>query len=345
MANQQASRPKSVLGGTSIAAVVLVIVLPFILPATTLASQILIFALATLACNLLLGYTGLLSFGQGLFFGAGAYIGSLVMIHASAGLFLAIVAAALGCALVAALLGALIIRRSGIYFVMLTLAFAQVAYFLAYTLSNWTGGENGLLDIPRPPIGLGSWHLVSLSSSSAFYAFIAVLFILIYIAARRVIQSPFGSTLIAIRENEVRAWTLGYNVYFFKLLAFVLAGAITGIAGLLYAMLLNFAPLSNIELAMSETILIMAIIGGAASMFGSLLGASFVVLLGEFLSPIWPRWMILLGAALLAISLYMQGGIWGLIETVMATARTKFKSRNTGHASIESASPADGDES
>src|SRR5699024_4770040 len=138
---------------------------------------------------------------------------------------------------------------------------------------------------------------------------------LVFLAARIVIRSPFGSTLIAIRENEARASAVGYNIGNFKLLAFILSGAITGIAGALYAMLLNFAPLSNIELAMSESILIMTIIGGAGSLFGSLLGAASIVILGEFLSPIWPRWMILLGAALIAVSLYMRGGLWGVIET------------------------------
>src|SRR5699024_9555168 len=150
-----------------------------------------------------------------------------------------------------------------------------------------------------------------------YYVFIAILFMLIFVAARRIIQSPLGSTLVAIRENEARASAVGYNVRHFKLLAFVLSGAITGIAGVLYAMLLNFAPLSNIELSMSESILVMTIIGGAASLFGSLLGAASIVILGEFLSPVWPRWMILLGAALIAVSLYMRGGLWGVIETII----------------------------
>ena len=124
--------------------------LPLVLPSATLASEILIFALAALACNLLLGYTGLLSFGQGIFFGAGAYCAALLMIHLQLGLFSALLGAALVGALLALLVGALAIRRTGIYFVMLTLAFSQMAYFIAYTLSDWTGGDNGLLSVPRP---------------------------------------------------------------------------------------------------------------------------------------------------------------------------------------------------
>lgn len=307
---------RSIFSGTTLAALALVIIFPLLL-SPALATQILLFALATLACNLLLGYTGLLSFGQGMFFGAGAYVGSLAMIHAGAGLFAAIVAAAAGSALLAAIVGALTIRRSGIYFVMLTLAFAQMVYFIAYTMSDWTGGENGLLDVPRPPVAIGPWQLTDLSGGLAYYCFIGVLFMLIFVAARVIIRSPFGSTLIAIRENEKRAAAVGYNIRNFKLLAFIISGAITGIAGIGYAMLLNFAPLSNVDLSMSETILIMTIIGGAGSLFGSLLGAASIVILGELLSPIWPRWMILLGAALIAVSLYLQGGLWGAIDSLL----------------------------
>jgi len=139
-----------------------VVALPLILPSATLATEILIFALAALACNLLLGYTGLLSFGQGIFFGVGAYGAALLMIHLNWGMFSALLGAAVFGAFLALLVGALAIRRKGIYFVMLTLAFSQMAYFLAYTLSGWTGGDNGLLDVPRPTTesagnGLVTW--------------------------------------------------------------------------------------------------------------------------------------------------------------------------------------------
>lgn len=269
--------------------------LPLILPSATLATEILIFALAALACNLLLGYTGLLSFGQGIFFGAGAYCAALLMIHLQLGLFSALLGAALVGGFLAFLVGALAIRRTGIYFVMLTLAFSQMAYFLAYTLSDWTGGDNGLLSVPRPEIRIGDTVLLSLADARVFYGFVAVLFLLIFIGARRVIASPFGSTLMAIRENETRASAIGYDTRHFKILVFVLSGAVTGIAGALYAMLLHFVPLSNIDLVMSENILIMTIVGGTGSLFGSLLGAGSIVLLGDFLSDLWPRWLMLLG--------------------------------------------------
>ncbi|WP_136067520.1 branched-chain amino acid ABC transporter permease [Modicisalibacter radicis] len=307
--------------GTTLAMLVVVVLLPVVLPSATLATEILIFAMAALACNLLLGYTGLLSFGQAIFFGAGAYCSALGMLHWQLGLFSALLLALGVGAVLALLVGLLCIRRKGIYFVMLTLALTQMAYFLAYTLSDWTGGDNGLLGVPRPPIALGDTTLVSLASPLAFYGLVAVLFAVIYIMARRITSSPFGSTLLAIRENEARAAALGYDIRLFKIMVFVLSGAITALAGALYAMLLNFAPLSNIELLMSEQILIMTIIGGTGSLFGSLLGAGSIVLLGDILSAIWPRWMLLLGVALIAVVIFMRGGLWGGLTSLLQRAR------------------------
>ncbi|MCA0974386.1 branched-chain amino acid ABC transporter permease [Halomonas denitrificans] len=312
------SRFKGRLGaGTTLAMLAVMVLLPVVLPSATLATEILIFAMAALACNLLLGFTGLLSFGQAIFFGAGAYISALAMIHLNAGLVGALLIAVVVGAVLALGVGMLCIRRKGIYFVMLTLALTQMAYFLAYTLSDWTGGDNGLLDVPRPPLAVGDTTLISFDSPLAFYALVAVLFAVIYVVARRITDSPFGSTLLAIRENEQRASALGYDTRLFKVMVFVLSGGITALAGALYGMLLNFVPLSNIELLMSEQILIMTIIGGTGSLFGSLLGAGAIVLLGDLLSSIWPRWMLLLGVALIAVVIFMRGGLWGGLSSLL----------------------------
>lgn len=318
--------------GTTLAMLAVVIGLPVVLPSATLATEILIFAMAALACNLLLGYTGLLSFGQAIFFGAGAYCSALAMIHWQVGLLGALLLALAVGGVLALLVGMLCIRRKGIYFVMLTLALTQMAYFLAYTLSDWTGGDNGLLDVPRPPLALGEITLLSFDSPLAFYGLVAVLFAAIYIVARRITDSPFGSTLLAIRENESRASALGYDTRLFKIMVFVLSGAITGLAGGLYGMLLNFVPLSNIELLMSEQILIMTIIGGTGSLFGSLLGAGSIVLLGDVLSAIWPRWMLLLGIALIGVVIFMRGGLWGGLQSLLNRG-----GRRGGHSRDEEA--------
>ncbi|WP_432460008.1 branched-chain amino acid ABC transporter permease [Agarivorans sp. QJM3NY_25] len=317
----------SIFGGITILALALIVLMPILLPSITLATEILIFALAALACNLLLGYTGLLSFGQGIFFGGGAYSASLVMIHLNFGLIAALATAILIGASLALIVGALSIRRTGIYFVMLTLAFTQMAYFLAYTFSQWTGGDNGLLDVPRPPLAIFGMTISDLQSSEAFYVFVASLFVIVFVFARRVIHSPFGTTLVAIRENEGRSSAVGFSTNHFKLTAFVISGAITGLAGALYALLLNFAPLSNIELAMSENIMIMTIIGGTGSLLGSILGAGSIVLIGDLLSSIWPRWMMILGAALIAVVLFLPEGLWGGLRSLSSKLLVSKKSK------------------
>lgn len=315
--------PKGLWGGTTLAVVAILLLLPLLLPSATLATEILIFAMAALACNLLLGYGGLLSFGQGLFFGAGSYLAALAMIHFEAGLIAALGIAAAAGAAIATAVGWLAIRRTGIYFVMLTLALAQMGYFLAYTLSKWTGGDNGLLDVPRPPLALFGVVLADLGGAHAFYAFVAALFLLVYVGARRVIDSPFGSTLVAIRENETRASAVGFDTRHFKMLAFTLSGAVTALAGALYAMLINYVPLDNIAMAMSENIVIMTIIGGTGSLLGSLLGAGALVLLGEILSAIWPRWPLLLGVGLILLVIFLRRGLWGGVESLMTWYRRK----------------------
>lgn len=315
--------PKGLWGGTTLAVLAILVLLPLLLPSATLATEILIFAMAALACNLLLGYGGLLSFGQGLFFGAGSYLAALAMIHFEVGLIAALGIAAAAGAVIATAVGWLAIRRTGIYFVMLTLALAQMGYFLAYTLSKWTGGDNGLLDVPRPPLALFGVVLADLGGAHAFYAFVAVLFLLVYVGARRVIDSPFGSTLVAIRENEARASAVGFDTRHFKMLAFTLSGAVTALAGALYAMLINYVPLDNVAMAMSENIVIMTIIGGTGSLLGSLLGAGALVLLGEILSAIWPRWPLLLGVGLILLVMFLRRGLWGGVETLIARYRRK----------------------
>jgi branched-chain amino acid transport system permease protein len=308
-------------GGPAPAVAVLLVLMPIALPSGAMATEILIFAMAALACNLLLGYGGLLSFGQAIFFGSGAYLSSLAMMRPGLGLLPALLTAFVCGAVLAALVGALAVRRTGIYFVMMTLAFNQTAYFIAYTLSDWTGGDNGLLDVPRPPLTLFGVTLADLGDATAYYVFAAVLFFLVFIGVRRVIASPFGSTLIAVRENEARARALGYNTRNFKIVAFALSGAVTALAGALYAMLLNFAPLENIQLSMSENIVIMTVIGGTGSLLGSLLGAGAWVIISDILAEIWPRWQILTGGALILVVLFLRGGLWGGVESLMRRFR------------------------
>lgn len=295
-----------------------VLAMPLFLQSGSLASEVLIFGLAAMGCNLLLGYTGLLSFGQGIFFGLGSYTIALLLTRWPLPMPLALLAAVAMGALGAAIVGWVAIRQKGTYFVMLTLAFAQMFYFLAYTATGLTGGDNGLMDIPRPSLTAFGGTLWRLETPWQFYGFVATLFVGVFWLLTRVSRSTFGRTLLAVRDNEERAAAIGYNLKLLKLQAFVISGAVTGLAGALHAMMIGVAPLANAEYHTSETILIMTVIGGTGNLFASLLGSAFYLLLADWLSQLWPRWLLLLGLALMAVSLWMQRGLWGLLETVFA---------------------------
>lgn len=287
-------------------ALLVTLALPLCMRSGSLASEVLIYALAAVGCNLLLGYTGLLSFGQGIFFGLGSYTIAILLTRWPLPMPLALLAAIAMGALGAAVVGWVAIRQRGTYFVMLTLAFAQMFYFVAYTASDLTGGDNGLLDVPRPDFMDTPWK---------YYAFVAVLFLIAFGLLLRVTDSVFGRTLLAIRDNEDRAAAVGYNLKHFKLLAFVISGAVTGLAGGLHAMMTGIAPLSNAEYHTSEMILIITVIGGTGNLFASVLGSAFYVLLADWLSTLWPRWLMLLGLLLIGVSIGMQRGLWGLCES------------------------------
>lgn len=306
-------------------AVAVALALPFCLSSGILASEVLIFAIVVAACNLLLGYTGLLSFGQGIFFGLGTYFAGVGLTRYGVAVPVVLVGATVLGAVVAAAVGWLSIRRQGVYFVMLTLAFSQLFYFLAYTFSDLTGGDNGILDVPRPNIG------GVLNNPWSYYAFVAVCFVVVFGVLLIVTQSTFGRTLVAIRENEARAAAIGFPTKVFKTQAFAISGAVTAFGGALHAMLIGVAPLSNIEYHTSEQILIMTIIGGTSSLFGSVLGAGFFLLMADALSAIWPRWLLLLGLALIVVALFMQRGLWGLVEK----ASTAFTGRKTDKGTRE----------
>ncbi|QRX84644.1 branched-chain amino acid ABC transporter permease [Glaciimonas sp. PAMC28666] len=307
--------------------IAVVLLLPLMVSSGTLATEVLIFALAALGCNLLLGYTGLMSFGQGIFLGVGSYATGLVLLHWQVSLLPSLLIAMLVGAFVALLVGWFSIRQRGTYFVMLTLAFAQMFYFLAYTLKDVTGGDNGLLNIPRPNLALFGKVLLPTTSAWQYYSFVAIVFVLVFWLLQRIVDSVLGRTLLAISDNETRAAAVGYNITLLKLAAFVISGAVTGLAGGLHAMMTGLAPLSNIEYHTSESILIMTVIGGTGNLFASVLGAAFYVLIGNWLSSLWPRWLMLLGLLLIAVSLYMHKGLYGVAQSLVACLKSGRRSK------------------
>ena len=245
------------------------VLLPFVVrPA--IASEIWIFAIFGLGLNLLLGYTGLLSFGQSTFFGSAAYVAGWLLKHYGINTLLALgIGIGVGAAS-AAVVGYLCVQRSGLYFIMLTFALNQLFYFTAYQWTSVTGGEDGMPGVPRPAM-LG----IDFSDPLVYCAFVSVLFMMALLLMKRIVESPLGKILQAIRENEVRAQAVGYDVRRFKLLAFVIGGAFSGLAGVLYAMLFGIVPLEAISFVFSGNVVFATLIGGSGSLFGPVIG-SFV---------------------------------------------------------------------
>jgi branched-chain amino acid transport system permease protein len=237
--------------------------------------KLLCFTLFASAFNLLLGFTGLLSFGHAAFFGSAGYVAGNALKNWGMPLELGILAGVAGAALVGVVIGGLAIRRSGIYFSMITLALAQMVYFFALRYTGFTGGEDGLQGVPRGRL-LGT---IDLSNDLTLYfvvlAFVVVAFALIV----RTVHSPFGQVLRAIKENEPRAISLGYDVDKYKLMAFVLSAALAGLAGALKTVVLGFETLTDVHWTMSGLVILMTLVGGMGTLAGPLLGAVIIIAL------------------------------------------------------------------
>jgi branched-chain amino acid transport system permease protein len=280
-----------------------IVLLPIVvLPAV--AAEIWIFAIFGLGLNLLLGYTGLLSFGQGTFFGSAAYVAGWLLKHYGINVFLALgVGLGVG-ALSALVVGYLCVQRSGLYFIMLTFALNQLFYFVAYQWTSVTGGEDGMPGVPRPSV-LG----LDFQDPLMYYAFVSAIFLLFLFVMKRIVESPLGKILVAIRENDVRAGAVGFNVPRFKLLAFVIAGAFSGVAGVLYAMLFGIVPLESISFVTSGNVVFATLIGGSGSLYGPIIGSALFIWLSESMSHVWARWPLLLGVAFVIVVLFFRGGV------------------------------------
>ena len=289
--------------------VAIVVIAPQLVRYPALETQILTFGLLAVAFTILLGEMGFLSFGQATFNGVGAYAAARVLIDAHAPLPLALLVAFAVGAAAAALVGSLAIVGRGVYGVMLTFAFNEMAYYVAFQWRDATGGDNGLRGIPRPDVfGL------SLDDPTRYYYFTAAVVLLAFVAVLRLSGSPFGAVLRAIRENEDRARAIGYRVRRFKIAAFAISGALSGLAGGLYAELYRFVPLQAIDLDTSTSIVVAALLGGTGSPYGALLGAAIFTVLSNSLSHVWSHWPLLFGLVFCAVVLFFRGGLWSLTE-------------------------------
>jgi branched-chain amino acid transport system permease protein len=271
-----------------------------------LASRELIFALAATSLNLILGFGGMVSFGHAAFMGVGAYAVAILMQHGVASAWIAWPLAVLASALFAFVIGAISLRTQGVYFIMITLAFAQMLYYVAVSLKAY-GGEDGLALAARSSLVPG----IDLADDSVFYYVVLAVAVLALAGVQRLLNARFGHTLQAIRENETRMAAIGYPVYRHKLAAFTLAGALAGLAGALAANQSGFVSPSLLQWSQSGMLMMMVILGGIGRLWGGVVGAAVFLLLEEVLSAHTIHWQFALGAVLLGVVLAAPNGLAG----------------------------------
>jgi branched-chain amino acid transport system permease protein len=292
------------------------VLFPRILPAymLTLLISILIFAIYAGSFNLLYGYNGRISVGHATFWGAGAYAVAILTTRGILGNFYLVLLATLIIATVlGAIIGLLVNRARGVYFMILTFAFGHIFYCLAaYVLTPLTGGEDGVKGIVRPDLGL-PW---SMARDQNFYYLVLVIFLLSFFLFHRIIRSPFGFTLVGIRENERRMLTLGYNVQQYKYVCYILSSIFAGLAGSLYAYFALFVSSSELHWFCSGEVILMVLMGGIGTLWGPVLGATLFTLLRYYVSIHTDHWLMVLGLVLILIVLLLPRGIIGFFIEV-----------------------------
>jgi branched-chain amino acid transport system permease protein len=290
---------------------------PFWLPLlggyTALAGKVLVFGLAAMGLNLLLGFTGVLSFGHAAYFGLGAYGAGLVLKYVAQSTLLGMLAGTLLGGVAGMLFGLLIVRRRGVYFAMCTIAFGQIFYYIAYSWNDFTGGFDGLRGFHREPIGLGPLTF-DIADGTWFYYFALFVFAVAVALIGLIVKSPFGRTLRAIRENERRARFLGIPVERHIWLSFSISCFFTALAGTLYALLNNFADPLTLHYSLSGYFVIMAVMGGMRAFWGPLLGAAVFVVLQDYISSMTVNWMSFIGLIFMLVVLFFPRGLLGMLR-------------------------------
>jgi len=289
------------------AALLLLIAAPFLGLYPVFVMKALCYAIFACAFNLLLGFTGLLSFGHAAYMGAAAYATGWLIRTAGWPVELGIVAGLVVGGLLGLVVGLIAIRRQGIYFAMITLAMAQMVYFVCLQ-APFTGGEDGLQGVPRGML----FGLLSLKSDLVLYFVVLAVFVAVFLFVLRVVHSPYGQVLKAIRENEPRAISLGYDVDKYKLLAFVLSTAIAGVAGSLKTLVLGFATLSDVHWSMSGEVVLMTLLGGMGTFAGPVIGAFTIIGLQDYLADRVGSWVtVIIGATFVICVLAFRKGFIG----------------------------------
>jgi branched-chain amino acid transport system permease protein len=281
---------------------------------TELAIRVVVLGLAAMALNFLLGFTGVLSFGHAAYFGLGAYGVGMTIKYLVASTPLGIVVGVATGVVAAMIVGALIVKLRGVYFAMVTIAFGQVFFFIAFRWNEFTGGDDGLTGWKRQPIDLGFTKLDILGSDTLFYYFVLAVFAASVAVMALLLRSPFGRTLIAIRENERRARFLGIPVNQHIWLSFVISCFFVSLAGTLYALLSNFTDPRALRWDQSGNFVIMAVLGGMRSFWGPLIGAAIFVVLQDYVSSHTQNWMSVIGVFFMLIVLFFPRGVLGMLR-------------------------------
>jgi branched-chain amino acid transport system permease protein len=285
---------------------------------TELGSRVLVMALAAMALNFLLGFTGVLSFGHAAYFGLGAYGAAMTIKYLVPSTPLAMLVGVLVGTVAAAIIGALIVKLRGVYFAMVTIAFGQVFYFITFRWNSVTGGDDGLTNWYRMPIDLGFAKLDILRNPELFYYFILFFFAISVVAMTILLRSPFGRTLLAIRENERRARFLGVPVERHIWLSFTISCFFISIAGTLYALLNNFVDPRALYWGQSGNFVIMAVLGGMRSFWGPLVGAVIFVVLQDYVSSMTENWESIIGLFFVLVVVFFPRGVLGIIKRKVA---------------------------
>ena len=304
------SRIAILLGALAVLAVIAPFTGPFVI---LLLAQILVLGIMAMSVDLLLGYTGLPSLGQAAYLGVGAYLTAILATKFGIGLgwdFWLVVAMGMAAgAATAAFFGLFAIRASGVYFLMITLALGMCVWGLAYRWNSLTGGDNGINLRARPKLGE-----LAFSNDLTFFYVVLGFFLASFFALHLLVNSPFGRSLVGIRERELRMRILGYNTWLHKYIAFVIAGAFGGLAGVLWAHLNGIVSPSDLILTTSVDALLMVVLGGPGTLVGGLIGATLVVFLREYLATLVQWWQYVLGAVYVLTILYLPGGIMSLFK-------------------------------
>jgi branched-chain amino acid transport system permease protein len=297
---------------------VLLLAAPFWLPLvggyTALATRVLVLGLAAMALNLLLGFTGVLSFGHAAYFGLGAYGAGLTLKYLAVSTPLSMLLGTLLGGIAGTLFGLLIVRRRGVYFAMVTIAFGQICYYVAYSWNDLTGGFDGLRGFARAPLQLGFTSVDIANNGTLFYYFVLIMFAVAVGVLGLILRSPFGRSLLAIRENERRARFLGIAVERHIWISFSISCFLTAFAGTLYALLNNFADPLGLHYSLSGEFVIMVVLGGMRAFWGPLIGAAVFVVVQDYISSITIDWISYVGLIFVLVVIFFPRGLLGMLD-------------------------------